>query len=90
MPYLNATGERAGLDSLTPLSAEGFWDELLAEKRREFFPESGHRFFDLKRWGRLDILDAAKPNWEDDKQLWPLPQNELLTNPNLNPQNPGY
>ncbi len=90
LPYLNATRERAGLDALTPLSAEGFWDELLAEKRREFFTESGHRFFDLKRLGRLDELSAVKPNWEDDKQLWPLPQSELLTNPNLNPQNPGY
>lgn len=90
LPYLNATRERAGLSALASLSVEEFMDELLAEKRREFFTEFGHRFFDLKRLGRLDELSAVKPNWEDDKKLWPLPQNELLLNPNLNPQNPGY
>ncbi len=90
LPYLNATRERAGLDALASLSSEDFITELLAEKRREFFAEFGHRFSDLKRLGRLDELRAVKPNWEDDDQLWPLPQNELLMNPNLNPQNPGY
>lgn len=89
-PYLNASRERAGLTALTYLSAEDFITELLAEKRREFFTESGLRFFDLKRLGRLDELKTLKPNWEDFKSLWPLPQNELLLNANLNPQNPGY
>lgn len=90
LPYLNATRERAGLAALTSLPAESFWDELLAEKRREFFTESGHRFFDLKRLDRLNELNGTKPNWEDHKRVWPLPQNELLLNPNLNPQNTGY
>lgn len=90
LPYLNASRERAGLTPLTSLSKEAFIDELLAEKRREFFTESGHRFLDLKRWGRLDDLTALKPNWKDYKQIWPLPQSELLMNPNLYPQNTGY
>jgi hypothetical protein len=89
LPYLNATRERAGLSALTSLSTDDFMNELLAEKRREFFTEFGHRFFDLKRLGRLDELKAVKPNWEDFKSLWPLPQNELLLNANLHPQNPG-
>jgi len=90
LPYLNATRERAGLTGFTSLSGEEFMNELLAEKRREFFTESGHRFLDLKRWGRLDELSAVKPNWEGNKSAWPLPQNELLLNPNLYPQNTGY
>ncbi|MEA5043004.1 MAG: RagB/SusD family nutrient uptake outer membrane protein [Petrimonas sp.] len=90
LPYLNASRERAGLTPLTSLSKEAFIDELLAEKRREFFTESGHRFLDLKRWGRLDDLTALKPDWKDYKQIWPLPQSELLMNPNLYPQNTGY
>lgn len=90
LPYLNATRERAELSALTSLSAEDFITELLAEKRREFFTEFGHRFFDLKRLGRLNELKAVKPNWEDFKRLWPLPQNELLLNANLHPQNTGY
>ena len=90
LPYLNATRERAGLTAFTSLSGEDFINELLAEKRREFFTEFGHRFIDLKRWGRLNELSAVKPNWEDYKHVWPLPQSELLLNPNLYPQNPGY
>jgi len=90
LPWLNATRERAGLDAFTSLSSDDFITELLAEKRREFFTEFGHRFFDLKRTGRLDELSAVKTNWEDHKSVWPLPQSELLLNPNLNPQNPGY
>lgn len=90
LPYLNATRQRAGLDALNSLTGDDFNNELLAEKRREFFAESGLRFLDLKRWGRLDVLSAVKPNWQDYKQVWPLPQKELLLNANLSPQNPGY
>jgi starch-binding outer membrane protein, SusD/RagB family len=90
MPYLNATHERAGLTGFTSLSGEDFTRELLAEKRREFFAESGHRFLDLKRLGLLEELSALKPNWAAYKSTWPLPQNELSLNPNLNPQNTGY
>ena len=90
LPYLNATRERAGLTALTSLSDDDFIAELLAEKRREFFTEFGHRFFDLKRLEQLNKLLDTKPNWEDYKSVWPLPQNELLLNVNLYPQNTGY
>lgn len=90
LPWLNATRERAGLTAFTSLSGEDFFNELLAEKRREFFTEFGHRFFDLKRLGRLDDLTALKTNWEDYMQVWPLPRDEMLLNHNLSPQNSGY
>jgi starch-binding outer membrane protein, SusD/RagB family len=90
LPYLNATRERAGLTAITSLSGDDFINELMAEKRREFFCESGHRFIDLKRWGKLDELSALKTGWEDYKQVWPLPQSEMLLNLNLSPQNSGY
>jgi starch-binding outer membrane protein, SusD/RagB family len=90
LPYLNATRERAGLTAITSLSGEDFFNELMAEKRREFFCESGFRFIDLKRWDKLEELSALKPDWEDYKQLWPLPQSEMLLNSNLTPQNSGY
>jgi starch-binding outer membrane protein, SusD/RagB family len=90
LPFLNATRERAGLTAVTSLSGDDFITELLAEKRREFFTESGHRFLDLKRWGKLDVLSAVKPNWDDYKEVWPLPQSEMLLNTNLSPQNNGY
>jgi hypothetical protein len=90
LPYLNATRERAGLTVFTSLSYEDFNDELLAERRREFFTEFGLRFIDLKRLDRLDDLSAVKPDWDGYMQVWPLPQNELLLNANLYPQNTGY
>lgn len=90
LPYLNATRERAGLTPLASLSGDDFFSELLAEKRREFFCESGLRFLDLKRLGRIDVLSALKPNWEAYKEVWPLPQSEMLMNNNLAPQNNGY
>ena len=90
LPYLNATRIRAGLTPFTSLSGENFNNELLAEMRHEFFAEFGHRFIDLKRWNKLSVLSAVKSNWVDYKKAWPIPQSELLLNPNLYPQNTGY
>ncbi|TXF77833.1 RagB/SusD family nutrient uptake outer membrane protein [Chryseobacterium sp.] len=91
LPYVNKTRQRAGLAPLpATISKAQLLDEILKENRKEFFTEMGHRFFDLKRMNRLDLLTAIKPNWKSHHALWPIPQKELLLNPNLNPQNPGY
>lgn len=91
LPYINATRQRAGLTPLTSsITKEVLLSEILLENRKEFFTEMGHRFLDLKRLDRLHDLITVKPNWKDYHKLWPLPQQELLLNPNLNPQNTGY
>ncbi len=90
LPYLNATRVRAGLTAFSSLSGDNFNNELLAEMRREFFTEHGHRFLDLKRWGKLSELSTVKSNWADYQQVWPIPQSEILLNYNLKPQNTGY
>lgn len=91
LPWFNATRQRAGLPALVmPLSQGTALTELQKEYRREFFAEHGQRFVTLKRWGLLSALAAYKPNWKSHHSAWPLPQKELLLNPNLNPQNPGY
>ncbi len=90
LPYLNATRERAGLTELEPATPTALLDAILQEKRCEFFTEQGIRFTDLKRNGRLGQLSLVKPNWEPHKNVWPYPQNELLLNPNLAPQNENY
>lgn len=90
LPYLNATRLRAGLTALEPASPTALLDAILQEKRCEFFTEQGIRFTDLKRNGRLGELTLVKPNWEPHKSVWPYPQNELLLNPNLAPQNENY
>lgn len=88
--YLNITRQRAGIPEFTNLSSSNFIDELVKEKRREFFTEMGIRFFDLKRLNKIDELNTTKPNWQEYKKLWPIPSKELLLNPNLQPQNYGY
>ncbi|WP_027374832.1 RagB/SusD family nutrient uptake outer membrane protein [Chryseobacterium sp. UNC8MFCol] len=91
LPYLNVTRQRATLSALVmPISKQSLLDEILLENRKEFFTEMGHRFLDLKRMNRLNDLLPIKTNWKSYHSFWPLPQKELLLNPNLNPQNTGY
>lgn len=91
LPYLNKTRQRAGMTSLvSPLTQEAALNEVILENRREFFTEMGHRFFDLKRTGKLDASLQNKPNWKPYHRLWPIPQQDILLNPNLKPQNEGY
>lgn len=66
-------------------------DFILDERRRELFFE-GHRWFDLKRKGRVITKPAGKGSalaYEDFRLLAPLPNAAVTFNPNL-PQNPGY
>lgn len=87
---LNKIRNRAGLGNTTAITAEEIITAVLEERRHEFFTEHGHRFFDLKRTGKLDATLSFKTGWDTTDSLWPLPQSELLTNPFLPPQNPGY
>ncbi|GIQ57859.1 membrane protein [Flavobacterium collinsii] len=88
---LNKIRQRAGLTKTTALSQRDILDAILQERRWEFFTERGHRFFDLKRTGKLDsALTGLKLGWNTTDSLFPIPESELSTNPNLRPQNPGY
>lgn len=87
---LNQIRHCAGLGDTAAATAEQLLAAVLQERKVELFTE-GHRFFDLKRTGMLDqALSPVKPGWGTQDRLLPLPENELLLNPNLNPQNPGY
>lgn len=88
--YINALRTRAGLDMVDATGAGQAVDMLLQERRVEFFCEFGHRFYDLKRRNRLNNLVSVKPHWKPHYNLLPLPENELLLNPALLPQNIGY
>ena len=86
---LNVVRNKADLGNTTAQSAVAIVNVVMHERRVELFTEQGHRFLDLKRSGNLGIL-AAKPGWNPEDALWPLPQTELLANGRLLPQNPGY
>lgn len=81
----------AGLPNTTAVSQQDILAAILQERRVEFFTEGGHRFFDLKRAQQMDnVLSPIKPGWNSTDAVLPLPESELLLNPNLLPQNPGY
>lgn len=88
---LNLIRNRAGLVDTTAVTQSAVLNAVLEERRKEFFTELGHRWFDLKRTGSAAAtLSGVKPGWGAKDLLWPLPASELLLNPNLLPQNSGY
>ncbi|WP_026979098.1 RagB/SusD family nutrient uptake outer membrane protein [Flavobacterium tegetincola] len=87
---LNAIRNKAGLENTTAVTPQEIIAAVIKERRFELFTEA-HRFFDLKRTNLLnEVLSSTKPGWNDTDKLLPLPETELILNPNLNPQNPGY
>lgn len=67
---------------------------IAKERRAELFSEFGSRFFDLKRTGTIDaVMAVAAPAkggvWNSQRQLWPIPPEDIRLNPNLT-QTPGY
>jgi hypothetical protein len=82
---------RAGLGNTDAATVNGLLEAVLHERQVELFLELGHRFFDLKRMGSADaVLSPIKLGWDATDVLLPIPESEILLNPNLLPQNPGY
>jgi len=86
---LNAFKTLRGLPAVT-LSGNALLEEILLERLKEFIGE-GHRFFDLKRYGRPIVKTTPAVNlaFDDFKILPPIPQREVDGNPNIK-QNKGY
>jgi hypothetical protein len=93
--YINMVRSRAGLPALTGLTQPNFALALENERKFEFFLE-GHRWFDLIRTGRFEIV--MNKYFKDNglnftvaahEILMPVPLREIDINPNLG-QNPGY
>ena len=69
-------------------------DALLTIEKERVYELSfeGHRWYDLKRTGRIGpVMTAFSPNWNQKFELWPIPQSEIQRNKALaGAQNPGY
>lgn len=88
--YLNQVRERAGLSGYSGLSQDDARENIYLERRLELSFE-GHRWFDLVRTGRaLSVMEpyGMKPYMT----VFPIPlsQIQLMNNPSIFPQNPGY
>jgi hypothetical protein len=81
---VNQVRERAGVDAFAELNA----DNLLAERGREMFYENWRRN-DMIRFGVFDDAWWEKPASDPTKAVFPIPQDQLNANKNLQ-QNPGY
>jgi hypothetical protein len=83
---LNAVRDRSGLAGTPAVTKAGVLLAIENERRVEFAFEP-HRWFDLVRTGRasavLNITDIRK-------YLMPIPNDQLLIDPALGPNNPGY
>jgi hypothetical protein len=87
---LNIIRTRAGIPPLSNLTKQQLLSSIEKERQLEFFAERGHRWFDLKRTGRIDqVLGAVKTSWNPSAALFPIPLSEIELNTFLT-QNPGY
>jgi hypothetical protein len=91
---LNAIRSRAGLLDFSSNNANDIIDAIMHERQVELLTEMGHRWFDLKRTGRVDaVMTIVTPskggNWEPTDKLYPIPFDDIKKDPNLD-QNPGY
>lgn len=70
--------------------------QTLNERRKELAFE-GHRMYDIVR-NKLDVIriDLATPstistiNYPDYRMIWPIPEDEIIANDNINENNNGY
>ncbi|RAK03124.1 putative outer membrane starch-binding protein [Larkinella arboricola] len=101
VPFINAVRRRAAWPgkekSMEITAAQATMDFIMEERERELLGEM-HRWFDLKRWGKL--VERVKlynpdggPNIQEHHVLRPIPQDQIdrTTGGLANyPQNPGY
>ena len=83
--HLNLVRNRAELPDVTA-SGNDLFEAIVNERFLELAFE-GSRYLDLIRWGRA--ADEISGFVEGKHELFPIPNNEILTAPNLT-QNPGY
>ncbi|SHG74194.1 SusD family protein [Salegentibacter echinorum] len=90
---VNIIRKRANLDLIEEtnpsVSREELMDIIQEERSKELFAEWGHRWLDLKRTRKVDVLSSDSPLWENTDVLYPIPEEERIKNPNLE-QNQGY
>jgi len=87
---LNIIRNRAGLPKTSSGDQQSLLSAIMKERQIEFFCEWGHRWLDLKRTSQIDsVLGIEKPGFIPSASLFPVLENDLLSDPNLT-QNPGY
>jgi hypothetical protein len=92
-PLINRIRSRASLADLPGgYSSDQMMAEIRHQRMIEFYRE-GLRFYDLKRWGILkeEMLNSDKVGkefYESKFEYFPIPQNEINTNPAIKQNEP--
>jgi hypothetical protein len=93
---INLLRQKAGVDNTTAASMDEIANAIINERRAELFTEWGHRWFDLKRTGKIDeVMPLVAPlkggEWNTYKSLFPIPVQDIQRSAGLRGhQNPGY
>ncbi|GAB4020107.1 RagB/SusD family nutrient uptake outer membrane protein [Spirosoma koreense] len=90
LPFLNQIRTRAGIDSYATLTQADMRNNIAVERRRELAFE-GHRWFDLVRTGQAYPV-MQKFGMKPHMTVFPVPlaQIQIVNNPAIFAQNPGY
>jgi starch-binding outer membrane protein, SusD/RagB family len=88
---LNIIRARAGLGSSPAVTQADLLTAIIHERQVELFTEWGHRWLDTKRSNLADSIFSPlkSPDWKSTAVLYPIPESEILVDPNLT-QNAGY
>lgn len=92
---LDMIRDRAGIllikNTNPAIGKDALLQTILHERQVELFTEWGHRWLDLKRFNKAStVLAPIKgSNWQDTDVLYPIPDAQLVNNPQMK-QNPGY
>ncbi|MNS30974.1 SusD family protein [compost metagenome] len=89
---LDKVRQRAGLSSTTASDKTSILLAIEKERQVEFFAEWGHRWLDLKRTNRAEVIlkPLSPPDaWKPGSELFPIPDLEIRANPYL-VQNSAY
>jgi hypothetical protein len=91
--YLNEVRDRAGLPRYGSAGYPSAYNTLALALEHENQVEFGcefHRWFDLIRTGRTDIIKTSSKHISSPITLLPIPQEVIDQNPNIMKQNPEY
>jgi len=90
LDYLNLVRERAGVQGYLNLTKDDTREKIYLERRLEFYLE-GQRWFDLVRTGRA-LTALSSLGMQPYMTVFPIPlaQIQIINNPSIFPQNPGY
>jgi len=89
--YIKEVRDRAGLATTITPTKDAVFAAIVHERKVEFAGEQS-RFDDIMRWGNAAVELAGTGFQAGKSELWPIPNRETSSNPNIKPSNnnPGY